>query len=163
MIRGTIISFADNKKLKIVARIWIIRVTMDNIKRFGVSIETDLLKKFDKLIDEEGYENRSEAIRDLIRNSLIATKKHDPESIAMGTLTMIYDHHTGNLTNRLLKIQHNHTSEILTTTHIHLDHDNCLEVLILKGKTKNIQKLADNIKSLKGIKHGELVMTTSSY
>jgi len=163
VIRGTIISFADNKKLKIVARIWIIRVTMDNIKRFGVSIEPDLLKKFDKLIDEEGYENRSEAIRDLIRNSLIATKKHDPESIAMGTLTMIYDHHTGNLTNRLLKIQHNHTSEILTTTHIHLDHDNCLEVLILKGKTKNIQKLADNIKSLKGIKHGELVMTTSSY
>lgn len=163
MIRGTIISFADNKKLKIVARIWIIRVTMDNIKRFGVSIEPDLLKKFDKLIDQEGYENRSEAIRDLIRNSLISNKKHDPESIAMGTLTMIYDHHTGNLTNRLLKIQHNHTQEILTTTHIHLDHDNCLEVLILKGKTKNIQKLADNIKSLKGIKHGELVMTTSSY
>jgi len=136
---------------------------MDNIKRFGVSIEPDLLKKFDKLIDQEGYENRSEAIRDLIRNSLISTKKHDPESIAMGTLTMIYDHHTGNLTNRLLKIQHNHTQEILTTTHIHLDHDNCLEVLILKGKTKNIQKLADNIKSLKGIKHGELVTTTSSY
>lgn len=136
---------------------------MDNIKRFGVSIESDLLKKFDKLIDQEGYENRSEAIRDLIRNSLISTKRHDPESIAMGTLTMIYDHHTGNLTNRLLKIQHNHTQEILTTTHIHLDHDNCLEVLILKGKTKNIQKLADNIKSLKGIKHGELVITTSSY
>ncbi|MBS3749354.1 MAG: nickel-responsive transcriptional regulator NikR [Candidatus Thermoplasmatota archaeon] len=136
---------------------------MDNIKRFGVSIEPDLLKKFDKLIDQEGYENRSEAIRDLIRNSLISTKRHDPESIAMGSLTMIYDHHTGNLTNRLLKIQHNHTQEILTTTHIHLDHDNCLEVLILKGKTKNIQKLADNIKSLKGIKHGELVITTSSY
>ncbi len=157
------ISFADSKNFKIVARICIFRVTMDNIKRFGVSIEPDLLKKFDKLIDHEGYENRSEAIRDLIRNSLIATKKHDPESIAMGTLTMIYDHHTGNLTNRLLKIQHDHTQEILTTTHIHLDHDNCLEVLILKGKTKNIQKLADNIKSLKGIKHGELVMTTSSY
>lgn len=159
MIGITVISFADNKKVKIVARICIFRVTMDNIKRFGVSIEPDLLKKFDKLIDQEGYENRSEAIRDLIRNSLISTKKHDPESIAMGTLTMIYDHHTGNLTNRLLKIQHNHTQEILTTTHIHLDHDNCLEVLILKGKTKNIQKLADNIKSLKGIKHGELVIT----
>lgn len=159
----TVISFADNKKVKIVARIWIFRVTMDKIKRFGVSIEPELLNKFDKLIDREGYENRSEAIRDLIRDSLITTKKHNPESIAMGTLTMIYDHHTGNLTNRLLKIQHNHTSEILTTTHIHLDHDNCLEVLILKGKTKNIQKLADNIKSLKGIKHGELVITTSSY
>ena len=136
---------------------------MDSITRFGVSIEPYLLKKFDTLIEMEGYENRSEAIRDLIRKSLIATKKHDPESIAMGTLTMLYDHHTGNLTNRLLKIQHDHTSEILTTTHIHIDHDNCLEVLILKGKTKNIQKLADNIRSLKGIKHGELVITTSSY
>ena len=157
------ISFADSKKVKIVARIYLIRVTMDNITRFGISIEPTLLKKFDKLIEKEGYENRSEAIRDLIRNSLISTKKHDPESIAMGTLTMLYNHHTGNLTSRLLKIQHDHTSEILTTTHIHIDHDNCLEVLILKGKTREIQKLADNIKSLKGIKHGELVITTSSY
>jgi len=153
----------DNKKLKIVARIWVSRVTMEHITRFGVSIEPELLDKFDKLIEQEGYQNRSEAIRDLIRTSLIATKKLDPESTSMGTLTMIYDHHTGNLTNRLLKIQHDHTSEILTTTHIHVDHDNCLEVLILKGKTKNIQKLADNIKSLKGIKHGELVMTTCSF
>jgi CopG family transcriptional regulator, nickel-responsive regulator len=136
---------------------------MEKISRFGVSIEPDLLEKFDDLIKQEGYNNRSEAIRDLIRNSLISTKKHDPESTAMGTLTMIYDHHTGNLTNRLLKIQHDHTSEILTTTHIHVDHDNCLEVLILKGKVKNIQLLSDNIKSLKGIKHGELVMTTCSY
>lgn len=133
------------------------------ITRFGVSIEPGLLKKFDKLIKQEGYQNRSEAIRDLIRNSLIVNKKHNQESTAIGTLTMIYDHHTGNLTNRLLQIQHDHTSEILTTTHIHIDHDNCLEVLILKGKTKHIQKLADNIKSLKGIKHGELVLTTSSY
>jgi CopG family nickel-responsive transcriptional regulator len=136
---------------------------MDNITRFGISIEPDLLNKFDNLIEQEGYENRSEAIRDLIRNALISTKNHDPNSTAIGTLTMIYNHHTGNLTNRLLKIQHNHTSEILTTTHIHLDHENCLEVLILKGKTKQIKKLSDNIKSLKGIKHGELVITTSSY
>lgn len=135
----------------------------ENITRFGVSIEPELLKKFDKLIKQEGYQNRSEAIRDLIRNSLIVNKKHDLASTAIGTLTMIYDHHTGNLTNRLLQIQHDHTSEILTTTHIHIDHDNCLEVLILKGKTRKIQKLADNIKSLKGIKHGELVITTSSY
>ncbi len=75
---------------------------------------------------------------------------------------MIYDHHTGNLTNRLLNLQHNHAKEILSTTHIHIDHNNCLEVLVLKGKTSNIQKLADNIKSLKGIKHGELVITKKS-
>jgi len=131
--------------------------------RFGVSIDADLLEKFDDVIEKKGYENRSEAIRDLIRKHLISTKQQDPESIAMGTLTMIYDHHTGNLTNKLLKIQHDHTSEILTTTHIHIDHDNCLEVLILKGKTKHIERLADTIKSLKGIKHGELVITTSSF
>ena len=136
---------------------------MDKITRFGVSIEPDLLKKFDSLIESEGYMNRSEAIRDLIRNALITRKKHDPQSNAIGTLTMIYDHHTGNITKKLLKIQHDHTPEILTTTHIHIDHDNCLEVLILKGKAKKIQHLADTIKSLKGIKHGELIMTTSSF
>jgi CopG family nickel-responsive transcriptional regulator len=136
---------------------------MDNITRFGVSIEPELLEKFDSLIEKEGYENRSEAIRDLIRNALITRKKRDPNSISMGTLTMIYDHHASKLTTKLLKIQHDHTKEILTTTHIHIDHDNCLEVLILKGKTENIQKLADTIKSLKGIKHGELVITTSSF
>jgi len=146
-----------------VARIIDNGATMDTLTRFGVSIEPQLLNKFDNLIKTEGYENRSEAIRDLIRNALISRKKYDPQSIAMGTLTMIYDHHTGNLTKKLLKIQHNHTSEILTTTHIHIDHDNCLEVLILKGKAKNIQHLADTIKSLKGIKHGELIMTTSSF
>jgi len=134
---------------------------MEKITRFGVSIEPDLLKKFDKAIKKKGYENRSEAIRDIIRENLIAEKTEDPNSEVIGTLTMIYDHHAGNLTNRLLDLQHHHHKEILTTTHIHVDHDNCLEVLVLKGKTRNIQKLADNIKSLKGIKHGELVITES--
>ncbi len=137
------------------------RATMEKITRFGVSIEPDLLKKFDKIIKKKGYKNRSEAIRDIIRENLIAKRIEDPNSEALGTLTMIYDHHAGNLTNRLLDLQHHHHKEILTTTHIHVDHDNCLEVLVLKGKTRNIQKLADNIKSLKGIKHGELVITES--
>ena len=137
------------------------RVTMEKITRFGVSIEPDLLKKFDKVIKKKGYKNRSEAIRDIIRKNLITERTEDPNSEAIGTLTMIYDHHAGNLTNRLLDLQHHHHKEILTTTHIHVDHDNCLEVLVLKGKTRNIQKLADNIKSLKGIKHGELVITES--
>ena len=136
---------------------------MENITRFGVSIEPELLKKFDKLIKKKGYTNRSEAIRDIIRKNLITEKTQDPQAEAIGTLTMIYDHHTGNLTNRLLDIQHEHTKEILSTTHIHIDHHNCLEVLVLKGKTGNIQKLADNIKSLKGIKHGELVITKKSF
>jgi CopG family transcriptional regulator, nickel-responsive regulator len=138
------------------------RVTMEKITRFGVSIEPDLLKKFDKIIKMEGYTNRSEAIRDLVRKNLIREENKNPNSESIGTLTMIYDHHTGNLTNKLLDLQHDHTKEILSTTHIHIDHNNCLEVLVLKGKTGKIQKLADNIKSLKGIKHGELVITKSS-
>jgi len=134
----------------------------EQITRFGVSIEPDLLKKFDKMIKKEGYTNRSEAIRDLIRKNLITEKNKNPETKAIGTLTMIYDHHVRNLTNKLLDLQHDHTKEILTTTHVHIDHHNCLEVLVLKGKTGDIQKLADNIKALRGIKHGELVITQSS-
>ena len=134
----------------------------EKIIRFGVSIEPDLLSKFDKMIKKEGYSNRSEAIRDIIRKNLIIEKNKDPDAKAIGTLTMIYDHHSGNLTSKLLDLQHDHHSEILTTTHIHIDHHNCLEILVLKGKIGNIQKLADNIKALKGIKHGELVITESS-
>ena len=150
-----------NKKFKFVLQLSVKRVTMEKITRFGVSIEPDLLKKFDKIIKKKGYTNRSEAIRDIIRKNLITEKTEDPNTEAIGTLTMIYDHHAGNLTNRLLDLQHDHHKEILTTTHIHVDHDTCLEVLVLKGKTGNIQKLADNIKSLKGIKHGEIVITES--
>jgi CopG family nickel-responsive transcriptional regulator len=134
----------------------------EKITRFGVSIEPELLKKFDRTIKKEGYPNRSEAIRDMIRKNLIIEQSKNPDAQAIGTLTMIYDHHTGALTNKLLDLQHNHHSEILSTTHIHVDHHNCLEVLVLKGKTRNIQKLADNIKALKGIKHGELVITQSA-
>lgn len=144
--------------------IWLERVTMiEKLTRFGVSIEPDLLKKFDKFIKKKGYTNRSEAIRDIIRKNLISEKTQDPHAVAIGTLTMIYDHHTGNLTNRLLDIQHGHSKEILSTTHVHIDHRNCLEVLVLKGKIGDIQKLADLIKSLKGIKHGELVITKKSF
>jgi len=135
---------------------------VEKITRFGVSIEPELLKKFDKMIKKEGYENRSEAIRDLIRKNIIEEKSKNPDENVIGTLTMIYDHHTGNLTNKLLDLQHNHNNEILSTTHIHVDHHNCLEVLVLKGKSGRVQKLSDSIKALKGIKNGELVITKSS-
>ena len=136
--------------------------TMETITRFGVSIEPELLKQFDKIITKKGYTNRSEAIRDLIRENIITENTMDPNTESLGTLTMIYDHHTHPLTDKLLDLQHNHHEEILTTTHIHVDHHTCLEVLVLRGKTGNIQKLADTIKALKGIKHGELVITQSS-
>lgn len=132
------------------------------ITRFGISIEPELLKQFDKIIIKEGYTNRSEKIRDLIRKNLIDNEIKNPDSKAVGTLTIIYDHHTGNLTNKLLNLQHEHNNEILTTTHVHIDHQNCLEVIVLKGKIGNIQKLTNNIIALKGIKNGKLVITKSS-
>ena len=134
----------------------------EKITRFGVSIEPELLKKFDRVIKKKGYYNRSEAIRDIIRENILKEDTSDPNSGVIGTLTMIYDHHEGTLTNKLLDLQHDHHNEILTTTHIHIDHHNCLEVLVLKGKSGEIKKLADNIKALKGIKHGELAITKSS-
>ncbi len=129
------------------------------ITRFGVSIEPELLKKFDKIIKKEGYTNRSKKIRDIIRKNLINNETTDPDSEAIGALTIIYNHHTDNLTNKLLDLQHEHHNEILTTTHLHIDNYNCLEGLFLKGKTGRIKKLSENIIALKGIKHGELVIT----
>ena len=160
--RKALYNYFGSKKFKFVLRLSVKRVTMvEKITRFGVSIEPDLLKKFDKTIKKEGYTNRSEAIRDMIRKNLIEEKNKNPDGNVIGTLTMIYDHHVGNLTDRLLDLQHDHTKEILVTTHVHIDHYNCLEVLVLKGKTGSIQKLADTIKSLKGINYGELVITKS--
>jgi len=135
---------------------------MDKIIRFGVSIDPDLLEKFDRMMKKKGYANRSEAIRDIIRDHLVIEHIKDPSAEVIGTLTMIYDHHTGTLVDRLLEIQHDHYQEILTTTHIHIDHNTCLEVLVLQGKIQHIQELADTIKALKGIKHGELVVTQHS-
>jgi CopG family nickel-responsive transcriptional regulator len=135
---------------------------MEKITRFGVSIEPDLLEKFDRMMKKKGYTNRSEAIRDLIRANIIQKQNEKPKHKGFGTLMILYNHHSGPLTERLLELQHEHHQHILTTTHIHVDHDNCLEVLILQGKTGDIQTLADNIKALKGIKHGELVLTSKS-
>jgi CopG family nickel-responsive transcriptional regulator len=135
---------------------------MEKIVRFGVSIEPDLLDQFDTIIKNKGYTNRSEALRDLIRKTIVREQSTNPEAEGLGTLTMVYDHHAGPLTERLLEIQHDHHQEILTTTHIHIDHHHCLEVLVLKGKTGSIQTLADTIIALKGIKHGELVLTSST-
>jgi CopG family transcriptional regulator, nickel-responsive regulator len=145
-----------------VLRLTIARVTMEKITRFGVSIEPNLLEKFDRMMKKKGYTNRSEAIRDLIRANIVQEKNTYTNQKGLGTLTILYDHHSGPLTERLLELQHEHYTQILTSTHIHVDHDNCLEVLILQGKIGDIQTLADNIKALKGIKHGELVLTSKS-
>ena len=133
------------------------------VERVGVSFEPELLGKFDALIKAKGYTNRSEAIRDLVRKSLIESEIEAEKGDVIGTLTIIYDHDVGDVTDKLLHLQHHHHSEITSTTHIHVDEHICFEVIVVRGKVKNVRKLADNIKAIKGVKHGELVTTKTSF
>ncbi len=132
-----------------------------NIVRFGVSIEERLLGKFDSLITEKGYVNRSEAIRDLIRDMLVAQQIEDPEAESFGTLTMVYNHHHGDISDKLNNVQHDYFGNIISTTHIHLDAHNCLEVLILKGRAGQLKTIADMILSIKNVKHGKFVIAST--
>ena len=125
--------------------------------RFSIAMPADLLDAFDGQIARRGEgANRSEAIRDLIRSSLVEEELRTPEVQVIGSLTMIYDHHTGDLTRRLDEIQHDYTPEIVSTMHVHLDHHNCLEILALRGKGERVYELADKLLGLRGVKHGEL-------
>jgi CopG family transcriptional regulator, nickel-responsive regulator len=133
---------------------------MADLVRTGLSLERDLLEKFDETIAARGYQNRSEAIRDLIREHLVA-EEGDQNRVIAGTLTMVYDHHRPNLTERLVEIQHQAHTQVLAATHVHLDHHNCLEVIIMKGRSAELRKIADQILSLRGVKHGKLVITTT--
>ena len=134
---------------------------MGQLSRIGVAIDSELLEKFDKLIEGRGYTNRSEAFRDLIRDELIQKKWENLDQLVMGTVTLVYDHHVRMLSEKLTNIQHDFHHNILSTLHVHLDHDNCLEVLVVKGKAKDVQKVADALISTKGVKHGRLTLTTS--
>lgn len=133
---------------------------MSELIRFGVSIESHLLDQFDQLIQQRNYSNRSEAIRDLIRNELVHQEWKDDEAESVGTITIIYDHHVRDLSSVLTSVQHDFNEQIISTMHVHLDHHNCLEVLAVRGKTKTIRQIADTLISIKGVKHGKLVMTT---
>ncbi|HEX9973775.1 MAG TPA: nickel-responsive transcriptional regulator NikR [bacterium] len=133
---------------------------MSELIRFGVSIESHLLDQFDRLIQQRNYSNRSEAIRDLIRNELVHQEWKDNEAESVGTITIIYDHHVRDLSSVLTSVQHDFNEQIISTMHVHLDHHNCLEVLAVRGKTKTIRQIADTLISIKGVKHGKLVMTT---
>lgn len=132
---------------------------MQNIVRFGVSIDDKLLDKFDVLITQKGYVNRSEAIRDLIRSMLVNEDISDPEAESIGTLSLVYDHHASELADKLNDLQHHSYRNIVSTTHIHLDEHNCLEVLILKGKTRDVKAIADKLTSIKNVKNGQLTIT----
>jgi CopG family transcriptional regulator, nickel-responsive regulator len=129
--------------------------------RFGVSLNSDLLEQFDALCEERSYPNRSEAIRDLIRSVLVEKEQQQTDKEIAGVLTLVYDHHYSDLAQRLVEIQHDEHDVILTTMHVHLDHHNCLEVLILKGPGDAIRRLADKLVATKGVKHGKLTLTTT--
>jgi len=132
-----------------------------DVVRFSISTDERLLERFDTLIAEKGYVNRSEAIRDLIRNSLVEDALADPDAPAVGTVTLVYDHHFSDLSDRLTEHQHTHHESIVSTLHIHLDHHHCLEVVVLRGTAAEIQRLADSLIGTKGVKHGRFVATAS--
>jgi CopG family nickel-responsive transcriptional regulator len=134
---------------------------MTGLSRIGVAIDTDLLNKFDRLIEKRGYTNRSEAFRDLIRDELVEQAWESPESQVVGTVTLVYDHHVRMLNEKLTGIQHDFHHSVLSTLHVHLDHDNCLEVLVVRGKSAVVRQVADALISTKGVKHGTLTITTS--
>ena len=132
----------------------------EQVARYTVSMNQHLLEKFDKQIDKKGYANRSEAIRDLIRNSLVEDEWGKANEKVAATVTLVYNHHTPELAKRLTDIQHHHNSIIVTTTHVHLDNHNCLEVIILRGKCKEVKSLSEQLVAVKGIKHGKITFTT---
>ena len=127
---------------------------MGKLTRFGVSLDEELLEPFDALCAVKGYSNRSEAIRDLIRKALVAEEWQQADGQGAGTLTLVYDHHKNDLARRLTQMQHDEHDIIIATLHVHLDHHNCLEVLILKGEAARVRALADKLISCKGVKHG---------
>ena len=133
---------------------------MGDLSRIGVSIDADLLRRFDSFIADKGYENRSEAFRDLIRDRLVESALIGPNAAVVGTVTLIYNHHTRLLPEKLTEIQHAHHDIIISTVHAHLDHENCLEVIVLRGNSKDVQQLADQLISTKGVQHGRLVMSS---
>ena len=130
-----------------------------NLTRFGISIPNKLLKKFDSLIDEKGYTNRSEAIRDLIRNFLVE-EEWDGTGEVVGSLTLVYDHDVRGVSDKLTEIQHNFHGNIISSMHVHLDEHNCMEVLVIAGSVESVKNIASSLVASRGVKHGKLVMTT---
>ncbi len=133
---------------------------MAKLARFSVSIEADLLKRFLATAKKRGWKNRSEAFRHMMREALVQEEWEKDEEI-VGTVTLVYDHHKRELSDRLTTIQHDHHDAVLAATHIHLDHDNCLEMIAVKGKASSVQKIADALMSTRGVKHGKFTTATT--
>jgi CopG family nickel-responsive transcriptional regulator len=130
------------------------------VARYTVSMDARLLDKFDALIERKGYANRSEAIRDLIRAQLVEEQWREATGKVAATVTLVYDHHSRQVADRLADLQHHHHDLVVSATHVHLDNDNCLEVVILRGMARAVRALADELIACKGVKHGKAVLTT---
>lgn len=133
---------------------------MSELIRFGVSVEKELLQRFDEHIKERLYDNRSEAIRDLIRRELVAREWADDQEVA-GAITFLYDHHDRDLLGKITDIQHEYQAVIISTQHIHLDHDHCLEIVAVRGNSREIKTLADKISAVKGVHYGTINMAST--
>lgn len=133
---------------------------MGDLSRIGISLDSDLLLRFDRFIADQGYDNRSEAFRDLIRDRLVDSTVSARNALVVATVTLVYDHHTRLLPEKLTDIQHQSHELIISTLHAHLDHENCLEVILMRGKSKDVQRLGDRLISTKGVRHGRLVMSS---
>lgn len=133
---------------------------MSKLIRFGISLEKDLSDRFDARLKYKGYNNRSEGIRDLIRQELIQQEWQEDSEVA-GAVTLIYDHHKRELLNKITDIQHDFQELIISSQHVHLDHSNCLEIIAVKGEAKKVQKLADILKAVKGVRHATLSMSST--
>ena len=133
----------------------------EKTERFGISLPAELLEKFDKKIEEKMYSNRSEAIRDLIRESLVEDKWGDvAEQEVVGTLTLVYDHDKRGISDKLTDLQHEDHANVISSMHVHLDEHNCMETLVLRGSAKKVKEVSDRLISTKGVKHGDIVKTT---
>lgn len=132
------------------------QLSSSQLKRFGVSMSEELLKEFDAYIEEKGFDNRSDAVRKLVRSTLANHSWTKDDQIVAGSILLFYDHHERNLVNELLDIQHNYHNEILATNHFHINHDSCLEVIIVKGKASALRQLNNALSSLKGVKYSKL-------
>lgn len=133
---------------------------MGHLERYTVTIQSELLTRFDELIQKRGYTNRSEAIRDLVRDALVEEEWAREGDKVAAIVTLVYDHHIPDLSNRLTDLQHHHPGLVTAATHIHLDNHNCLEVVILRGESSQVKQLADKMIALRGVKHGKVVHTT---
>ena len=132
------------------------------LRRFSVSLEEELLQQFDSFIRERGYVNRSEAVRDLIRKEFISEEWEQDGDVA-GVVTLVYNHHQPQLQEKITEIQHDYYTLITSTTHVHMDHHNCLEVIIVKGKASRIREMAEKVIAMRGVKNGHLTMTSTGH